>query len=55
MFLGLFLIIKVRDIYLSAEPFSIENDLLTPTMKLKRIEARKMYNDVLEEMYERLD
>ena len=27
---------KVRGIILEAEPFSVENNLLTPTLKLKR-------------------
>jgi len=27
------------------DPFSIENDLLTPTMKLKRNVAKKVFQD----------
>lgn len=42
---------KLRDFRLIAEPFSVENGMMTPTMKLKRkvIEAR--YADLIEEMY----
>ena len=34
---------KVKDIALSAEPFTIENDILTPTFKLKRNIAKKVF------------
>ena len=34
---------KVKDISLSAEPFTIENDILTPTFKLKRNIAKKVF------------
>lgn len=34
---------KPKDIYLTKEPFGIENGLLTATMKLKRNEATKAY------------
>jgi len=36
---------KIKKIYLSPEPFSIENDLLTPSMKLKRGVAAKVFKD----------
>ncbi|KAG0297871.1 Long chain acyl-CoA synthetase 7 peroxisomal [Dissophora globulifera] len=41
----------LKDIYLTPEPFSIENDLLTPTFKLKRLAAKEKYNAELERMY----
>ena len=34
---------KPKEIFLSNEPFSIENDILTPTFKLKRNIAKKVY------------
>ena len=41
----------VRAIYLEENMFSVENDLLTPTFKLKRHEAKKKYKQELEKMY----
>ena len=34
---------KVKDFYLSPEVFSVENNILTPTFKLKRNDAKKAY------------
>ncbi|KIX09608.1 uncharacterized protein Z518_00688 [Rhinocladiella mackenziei CBS 650.93] len=42
---------RVRNIRLYIEPFSIENELLTPTLKLKRPVAAKEYRGVLDELY----
>lgn len=33
---------KVKDIFLHPEVFSIDNDLLTPTLKIKRFNAQKV-------------
>ena len=41
----------VRKISLIAEPFSVENGLLTPTLKLKRNEAKIYYKDLIDRMY----
>jgi len=46
---------NVRDIYLSSKLFSIENDILTPTFKLKRPQAFKAYEKEIKVMYEKLD
>ena len=42
---------KVRDLRLVAEPFSVENELLTPTMKLKRRAIEAAHADLVEQMY----
>ncbi|MEM6288666.1 MAG: long-chain fatty acid--CoA ligase, partial [Bacteroidota bacterium] len=42
---------KVRDFRFVAEPFSVENDLLTPTMKLKRKAIEAQYADLVDDMY----
>ena len=34
---------KIKAIYLTSDPFSIDNDILTPTMKIKRNIAAKVY------------
>ena len=41
----------VRALALEPEPFSVENDLLTPTFKLKRPQLQKRYQDVIDAMY----
>lgn len=40
-----------KAIYCTDEEFSVENDLLTPTFKLKRNEAKKKYYDEIKKMY----
>ncbi|KAI8379931.1 hypothetical protein EDC96DRAFT_492349 [Choanephora cucurbitarum] len=42
---------QIRAIYLTAEEFSVENDLLTPTFKLKRETAKKVFQSQIETMY----
>ena len=42
---------KVRDFRFVPEPFSVENNLLTPTMKLKRRAIEDRYADLVESMY----
>ncbi|CAF1508780.1 unnamed protein product [Adineta ricciae] len=44
-----------KDIYLHSEPFSVENNLLTPTMKTKRPELGKYFEKEIEEMYKNID
>ena len=42
---------KIRDFRLLPEPFSVENDLLTPTMKPKRRKIEAAYADQIDGMY----
>ena len=41
----------VKNIVLDAEVWSVENNLLTPTFKLKRNEAKKKYLAQIDAMY----
>ena len=43
---------KIKKVFLSDEPFTVENDLLTPTMKIKRAVARKHFAKEIKEMYD---
>lgn len=42
---------QVKDIVVYPEMFSIENGLLTPTLKAKRPELRKYFQAQIEELY----
>ena len=41
----------VQNFYLMPEDFSVENDCLTPSLKLKRKVASKKYEKEIEQMY----
>jgi len=41
-----------RKIFLSSVPFSVDNDILTPTFKLKRPQAKAAYTEHLAKLYE---
>ncbi|KAI9738561.1 MAG: hypothetical protein M1834_008065 [Cirrosporium novae-zelandiae] len=43
---------RVRNCWLEIEPFSIENELLTPTLKLKRPQTAKQYRERLDQLYD---
>ncbi|KAF7728148.1 hypothetical protein EC973_006663 [Apophysomyces ossiformis] len=43
-----------RAIFLEPEPFSIENNLLTPTFKIKRAQAKQHYQIQIEKLYEQI-
>ena len=42
---------KPKQITLLMDPFTIESDLLTPTMKLKRNIAREQFKEQISKMY----
>ncbi|CCG80519.1 putative AMP-binding enzyme [Taphrina deformans PYCC 5710] len=42
---------KIKRVYLTFEPFTVENDLVTPTMKVKRSQAAKFYKSQIDVMY----
>ena len=42
---------QIRKFILVAEEFTIENDMMTPTMKVKRFKVKKLYGDKLEKLY----
>lgn len=52
---GLYSFEQVKDIYLSPEMFSVENDLLTPTLKSKRPKLKDYFKPQISDMYSRLD
>ncbi|KAJ5927265.1 hypothetical protein N7516_009038 [Penicillium verrucosum] len=43
---------RIRNVSLKVEPFTVENNLLTPTLKLKRPPAVKLYRPLLDQLYE---
>eukprot|EP00026_Physarum_polycephalum_P003342 Phypoly_transcript_03352.p1 GENE.Phypoly_transcript_03352~~Phypoly_transcript_03352.p1 ORF type:complete len:670 (+),score=80.49 Phypoly_transcript_03352:232-2241(+) len=42
---------KVKNVHLAYEPFSIENDTLTPSFKLKRPNALKLFRKEIDKLY----
>eukprot|EP00923_Selenidium_pygospionis_P031859 GHVN01056304.1.p1 GENE.GHVN01056304.1~~GHVN01056304.1.p1 ORF type:complete len:686 (+),score=98.62 GHVN01056304.1:273-2330(+) len=46
---------KVKDIRLHNEVFSVENDLMTPTFKIKRKPAELRFKKQIDEMYSKLE
>lgn len=44
---------QVKDVFFTLEPFTIENDLLTPTGKIKRHVAHKKFKSQIDEMYQK--
>jgi len=44
-----------RAFYLVPEPFSVENELLTPTFKLKRPQAKAKYGEQIKAMYAEIE
>eukprot|EP01025_Chloroclados_australasicus_P017059 TRINITY_DN1869_c0_g1_i8.p2 TRINITY_DN1869_c0_g1~~TRINITY_DN1869_c0_g1_i8.p2 ORF type:complete len:251 (-),score=38.11 TRINITY_DN1869_c0_g1_i8:433-1185(-) len=46
---------QVAAIHLIPEPFTVENNLLTPTFKLKRPEAKEAFSSVIVQLYRQLE
>lgn len=42
---------RVRRFALLAEPFSVENELMTPTLKIKRKEVESRYKELIDSLY----
>lgn len=46
---------KVKAIYLTNNSFSMENGMLTPTLKIARYKARRHYATIVDSLYEQMD
>ena len=46
---------RIRAVHVALEPWSVENGLLTPTLKLKRLEMEKRFADKIAELYKKPD
>jgi long-chain acyl-CoA synthetase len=42
---------KIKRVFLTVDPFNFDNDLVTPTLKVKRSQAAKFYKKEIDEMY----
>lgn len=42
---------KIKQIHIVADQFTIENDILTPSLKIKRNIAKKVYDNEIRELY----
>jgi len=47
--------LQPKKIHLCSEMFTVENNLLTPTLKSKRPQLQQKFQEVLDKMYENLD
>lgn len=41
----------IKKVYLSKEALTVDNDLVTPTLKIKRHNAKKYFQKQINEMY----
>uniref|UniRef100_A0A8C7M8M2 Arachidonate--CoA ligase n=1 Tax=Oncorhynchus kisutch TaxID=8019 RepID=A0A8C7M8M2_ONCKI len=44
-------VVQVKDLYMHPELFSIENGLLTPTLKAKRVDLKKLFQPQIDSLY----
>ena len=42
---------KIKKFIIIDSPFTIENEMLTPTMKIRRHQVKKVFGDQLEKLY----
>ena len=42
---------KIKKFQIISEPFSIENNLMTPTMKVRRHEVEKKYAEIMNQLF----
>lgn len=42
---------KLHNIYVGLEPLKVEDDVVTPTLKIKRQKASKFFKDILDDLY----
>ena len=49
-----FVFVQARAIMLCSEPFSVENGLLTPTFKLKRVALKNRFMESFVKLYSQL-
>ena len=45
----------VKKLHLDAEPWTVDNGMLTPTFKAKRNDLKKRYQEVIDSMYAEAD
>lgn len=43
---------KIHNVHVDFEPLKMEDEVLTPTLKLKRENARKKFKEILENLYD---
>ena len=43
---------KIKKVHLTLNPFTVANDLITPTFKVKRNVAKRVYQVEIDKMYE---
>jgi long-chain acyl-CoA synthetase len=43
---------KIKGIHISPEPFTVDNNIITPTFKIKRNIAKAVFKDAIDKMYE---
>jgi long-chain acyl-CoA synthetase len=44
---------QIRDLRLLIEDFTLENGLLTPTLKVKRKEVERRFSQLVDDMYQK--